>query len=159
MLGKLTTPEIERLLTKEVVGRVGCTDGHMVYVVPISYAYDGEYIYCHTHEGLKVDIMRKNPVVCFEVDHLQNMANWESVVAHGRFEELIDRELRNHALHRLHGRVLPLVSSETTHLSKDWPFPPVDFDRIKGVTFRIRLEEKTGRFEKSPTQAVTFFGI
>jgi len=159
MLGKLTMPEIEKLLTEEVVGRIGCTDGHMVYVVPISYAYDGEYIYCHTHEGLKVDIMRQNPTVCFEVDRLQNMANWQSVVAHGRFEELVDETLRNDALQRLHGRVLPLVSSETTHLSKDWPFQPTELCKIQGVTFRIRLEGKTGRFEKSPAPALTFFSI
>jgi nitroimidazol reductase NimA-like FMN-containing flavoprotein (pyridoxamine 5'-phosphate oxidase superfamily) len=159
MLGKLTMPEIERLLTKEVLGRIGCSDGIMVYVVPISYAYDGEYIYCHTHEGLKIDIMRKNPAVCFEVDHLQDMANWQSVIAHGRFEELKAPQLRIDALQRLHGRVLPLVSSETTHLSHDWPFAPAELDKIEGVTFRIRLEEKTGRYEKSPAPAQTFFSI
>lgn len=159
MLGKLTPAEIEKLLSKEVIGRIGCTDGHMVYVVPISYAYDGEYIYCHTHEGQKIAIMRKNPIVCFEVDHLQNMANWQSVIAHGRFEELPAGELRNDALQRLHGRILPLVSSETTHLSKDWPFPSNELGKIEGVTFRIRLEEKTGRFEVSPPPAITFFTI
>lgn len=142
-------PEVERLLSKEVVGRIGCSDGQRVYVVPISYAYDGTYIYCHTHEGLKVEIMRKNPTVCFEVDHLQNMANWQSVVAHGMFEELTDQALRSDALQQLHGRVLPLVSSETTHLSRDWPFAPSELNKITGVTFRIRLEEKTGRFEES----------
>lgn len=151
--------EIEHLLSKEVIGRIGCTDGKMVYVVPISYAYDGEYIYCHTHEGLKIDIMRRHPDVCFEVDHLQNMANWQSVIAHGRFEELRDPELRRDALERLHGRILPLVSSETTHLSNDWPFRPGDMNNIQGVTFRIRLEEKSGRFEKSPAPAQTFFSI
>ncbi len=159
MLGKLTMPEIERLLTKEVIGRIGCTDGQMVYVVPISYAYDGEYVYCHTHEGMKVDMMRRHPEVCFEVDHLQNMANWQSVVAHGRFEELTDTALRNDALQRLHSRVLPLVSSETTHLSRDWPFAPVELAKIQGVTFRLRLYDKTGRFEKSPAPAQTFFSI
>jgi len=159
MLGKLTMPEIERLLSKEVVGRIGCTDGEKVYVVPISYAYDGEYIYCHTHEGLKVDLMRKHPIVCFEVDHLQNMANWQSVIAHGRFEELRDPSLKKEALERLHGRILPLVSSETTHLSRDWPFAPADANTIDGVTFRIRLEEKTGRFERPPAPAQTFFSI
>jgi nitroimidazol reductase NimA-like FMN-containing flavoprotein (pyridoxamine 5'-phosphate oxidase superfamily) len=152
-------PEIERLLSKEVVGRIGCTDGERVYVVPISYAYDGEYIYCHTREGLKLDMMRRHPIVCFEVDHLQNMANWQSVIAHGRFEELNDLALKKEALERLNGRVLPLVSSETTHLSKDWPFAPADATKIDGVTFRIRLEEKTGRFEKSPAPAQTFFSI
>jgi len=159
MLGKLTMSEVERLLNKEVVGRIGCTDGERVYVVPISYAYDGEYIYCHTHEGLKVDLMRNHPEVCFEVDHLQNMANWQSVIAHGKFEELKDLALKQDALERLHGRILPLVSSETMHLSKDWPFAPADVNKIDGVTFRIRLEEKTGRFERSTSPAQTFFSI
>jgi nitroimidazol reductase NimA-like FMN-containing flavoprotein (pyridoxamine 5'-phosphate oxidase superfamily) len=159
MLGHLTLPEIEKLLTKEVVGRIGCSDANQVYVVPISYAYDGQYIYCHTHEGLKVQIMRSNPKVCFEVDHLHNMANWQSVIAQGVFEELKDKELRKDALQRLHGRILPLVSSETTHLSHDWPFRPSELNKIAGVTFRIRLEEKTGRFETSPVAAQTFFSI
>ncbi|MDO6429517.1 pyridoxamine 5'-phosphate oxidase family protein [Flavitalea sp. BT771] len=159
MLGKLTMPEIERFLSKEVIGRIGCSDGQMVYVVPISYAYDGTYIYCHTHEGLKVDIMRKNPNVCFEVDQLHNMANWQSVVAHGIFEELKDEALRTDALQRLHGRILPLVSSETTHLSRDWPFDSSELYKITGVTFRIRLEEKTGRFERSPVIPQAFFSI
>ena len=152
-------PEIERLLSKEVVGRIGCTDGEMVYVVPISYAYDGEYVYCHTHEGLKVQLMRKHPAVCFEVDHLHNMGNWQCVIAHGRFEELTDTDKRNHALQKLHERVLPLVSSETTHLSADWPFPPAEFSRIEGVTFRIRLSDKSGRYEKSQTLMQSFFSI
>ncbi|HLZ89085.1 MAG TPA: pyridoxamine 5'-phosphate oxidase family protein [Puia sp.] len=159
MIGKLTPPEIEKLLSKEVVGRLGCSDGEMVYVVPISFHYDGEYVYCHTHEGLKIDIMRKHPVVCFEVDRMHNMANWQSVVAHGRFEELTDPILRSQALQRLHERVLPMVSSETTHLSPDWPFTPLELNKIVGVTFRIRLEEKTGRYEKSHSVAQTFFSI
>jgi len=159
MIGKLTTPEIEKLLSKQVVGHIGCSNGEMVYVVPISYTYDGEYVYCHTHEGLKVDIMRKHPRVCFEVDHLHNMGNWQSVVAHGEFEELKDPAVRNHALQKLHERVLPVVSSETTHLSPDWPFPPAEFGKIGGVTFRIRLEDKSGRYEKSSTLMQSFFSI
>jgi uncharacterized protein len=157
MLGNLTIPEIEALLRKQVVGRIGCSNGEMVYVVPISYTYDGEYVYCHTHEGLKVEIMRKHPRICFEVDHLHNMGNWQSVVAHGDFEELRDPALRNYALQKLHERVLPVVSSETTHLSQDWPFPPEEFSKIIGVTFRIRLRDKSGRYEKSPTLMTNFY--
>lgn len=159
MIGKLSSPEIEKLLHKEVVGRLGCSDGNIVYVIPISYHYDGEYVYCHTHSGMKVDIMRQHPLVCFEVDKLHDMANWQSVVAHGRFEELTDPSLRQDALQKLHERILPVVSSETTHLSPDWPFAPAELNKIKGITFRIRLEEKSGRYEKSPALAQMFFSI
>src|SRR5215472_8186348 len=105
MFGELTTPQIEALLEREVVGRLGCSNGNRPYIVPISYHYDGEYIYCHTREGLKIDIMRKNPLVCFEVDHLTDMANWETVIVHGYFEELTDPEARRRALDKLYHRV------------------------------------------------------
>ncbi|HVS96622.1 MAG TPA: pyridoxamine 5'-phosphate oxidase family protein [Puia sp.] len=159
MLGTLTMPEIEKLLRKEVVGRIGCSDGKMMYVVPISYVYDGDSVFCHSHEGLKVQIMREHPTVCFEVDHMQNMGNWQSVISHGQFEELTDPAQRNAALQKLHERILPVISSETTHLSPDWPFPPAEFDKIEGVTFRIRLEDKSGRFERSHTLFQSFFSI
>jgi nitroimidazol reductase NimA-like FMN-containing flavoprotein (pyridoxamine 5'-phosphate oxidase superfamily) len=153
MLGILNIQEIEDLLSKQFVGRIGCYHGDSIYVVPISYAYDGEYVYCHTDEGMKIDIMRNNPQVCFEVDHLHNMANWQSVIAWGKFEELTDAAERNKALHQLHQRILPLIASETVHLSPDWPFPPAELSKIRGITFRIRLGKKTGRFEKTHIQA------
>jgi nitroimidazol reductase NimA-like FMN-containing flavoprotein (pyridoxamine 5'-phosphate oxidase superfamily) len=92
--------------------------------------------------------MRKHSAVCFEVDHLDNMANWQSVIAHGQFDEIRDSGLRKEALHRLFDRKLPFINSETMRLSKEWPFVPVDVNKIDGVTFRIRLEEKTGRYER-----------
>ncbi|MBS1562754.1 MAG: pyridoxamine 5'-phosphate oxidase family protein [Bacteroidetes bacterium] len=154
MMGKLSDMEIEEVLKTQFVGRIGCCAGNESYVVPISYAYDGHYIYGRTKEGKKIDMMRRNPSVCFEVDEMKDMANWRSVITQGLFEELTDRPKRNEALHILVERILPLVSSETTHLTKLWPFPDDDVDGIKGVVFRIRLTEKTGRFENN---AVTEF--
>ena len=155
MLGVLSAAEVEKVLEREVIGRIGCTRGDRVYVVPISYAYDGEFVYCHTSEGMKVDFMRSNPKVCFEVDNLNNMANWQSAIAWGTFEELTDPEQRRKALHKLHERILPFIASETVRLSPDWPFPPEELNRIPGITFRIRLSEKTGRFEM--TDSKSFF--
>lgn len=155
MLGVLNAAEIERLLERQVVGRVGCSKDGKTYVVPISYAYDGEYVYCHTHDGMKIDYMRHNPNVCFEVDHLHNMANWQSAITWGTFEELTDPEQRTKALQKLHQRILPFVASETVQLSPDWPFPPEELNKIPGITFRIRLTEKTGRFEM--TDSETFY--
>ena len=148
MIGNLTIPETENLVRKEVLGRLACGQGDNIYVVPISYVYDGEYIYCHTREGLKIDIMRKQPKVCFEVDHLQNMASWQSAVITGTFEELTNPEERSQALKKLHERILPMPSSQTTHLSPEWPFPPEELNKIPGITFRIRPEKITGRFER-----------
>jgi nitroimidazol reductase NimA-like FMN-containing flavoprotein (pyridoxamine 5'-phosphate oxidase superfamily) len=148
MFGKLTTNEVERLIHDQFIGRVGCHADNTTYVVPISYAYDGDYIYGHTLEGMKVNMMRKNPKICFEVDSTSNLSNWQSVIAWGEFEELGAGLERNEALRKLEERKLPILRSETMQLSSQWPFPS-DVSEIGGIVFRIKLGEKTGRFERN----------
>jgi uncharacterized protein len=147
MFGTLTDTQIEETLSANILGRIGCYDGDKVYIVPISYAYKDNTIYCHTREGMKIDMMRKNPNVCFEVDELSNMANWKSVIAWGKFEEIDEHAQRHDALEYLVQRVLPLESSETTHLAPNWPFRPDNLNEIKGIVFKITIDTKTGRYE------------
>lgn len=45
MLGELNRAQIDQVLRGELVGRVGCHAGGQTYVVPITYVYDGEYVY------------------------------------------------------------------------------------------------------------------
>ncbi len=149
MLGKLSTSEIEQVLHGELVGRIGCYADGEIYVVPVSYAYDGQCVYVRAWAGKKITMMRKNPSVCFEVDSFQSMANWKSVIATGYFEEITDPGDRDAAVKILLNRSLPLVSSETMHITREWPFPPKDTTEAKGIIFRIRLIDKSGRFEKS----------
>ena len=61
--------EIEAILAKATVLRLGLWDGAEPYVVPLSYGYDGSCLYVHSaHEGRKIDILRRFPRVCFEVE-------------------------------------------------------------------------------------------
>ena len=149
MIGKLTEEQIEKLLHASLIGRIGChSDGH-TYVVPISYAYDGDYIYAHTGEGMKLQMMRSNPNVCFEVDDIRDLSHWSSVIGWGQFRELTGTEERNRALKALLNRHLPIVTSGTTQLGDSWPFVPNDLEEIPGIVFQIQLSKKTGRFETS----------
>jgi nitroimidazol reductase NimA-like FMN-containing flavoprotein (pyridoxamine 5'-phosphate oxidase superfamily) len=109
MLGNLKAIEIESILKHQVVARLGCHADNVTYVVPLSYAYDGVYLYGRSQEGMKIDLMRKNPRVCIQADIMENMANWQSVVAWGDFEELTDTPLRNDALQKLVNRKLPFM--------------------------------------------------
>jgi uncharacterized protein len=152
MFGTLRENEIEDLLRTQIIGRIGCHAFGMTYVVPISYVYDGEFVYAHTTEGLKVNMMRQNRQLCFQVDDTKDLANWKSVISWGQFEELTDRSQKEIALAKLSERKLPIISSNTMHLSNQWPFDASDIDEIKGIFFRIRLCDKTGRFEKHEEQ-------
>jgi len=147
MIDKLTNEEIEKTLHQNFVGRIGCHVNGLTYIVPVSYAYKDGYIYVRSFEGMKVNIMRANPAVCFEVDTMLDMSNWRCIIARGNFEELPHGEERNKGLRILMERKLPALSSVNARLSKEWPFITDDYDSIPGVVFRILLTEKTGRFE------------
>lgn len=154
MSGNLTAAEIEQVLGKQIIGRIGCHADGTTYVVPINFTYDGAFVYCFTQEGMKISLMRKNPQVCFQTDEIENMANWKSVIVWGTFEELQEDRERREALDKLVDRVMPMVSSERVHQSADWPFTNNITEAVKGVVFRIRLTKKTGRFEKSTQSAL-----
>jgi nitroimidazol reductase NimA-like FMN-containing flavoprotein (pyridoxamine 5'-phosphate oxidase superfamily) len=141
MVGDLNASEVERVLSDSIIGRVGCHAFGRTYVVPITYAYDGTYVYAHSADGMKLHMMRSNPHVCFEVDQMDDLANWESVIAAGTFEELhgVDAD---RALRLLIDRIDPLVSQPpgaSVHPKSGM---------VPAVLYRIRLEEKTGRFER-----------
>ncbi len=151
MLGELDRDQIEQVLRSEVVGRIGCHDAGRPYVVPITYAYDGHAIYGHSTEGEKLHMMRANPFVCFEVEQLEDLANWRSVIAWGEFEEL-DGEEAERALQLIVNRLRPLIASTTAHPGIEQASRPERHGHEPGsrsaVFYRILLQQKTGRFEK-----------
>ena len=98
MLGLLTPHQIEDVLQKELIGRIGCHADLITYVVPVTYVYDEDCIYAHSAEGTKLEMMRKNPSVCFEVDHMHSMVDWQSVIAWGEYEEIINETERSTAI-------------------------------------------------------------
>jgi hypothetical protein len=141
MLGELNAAQTEDLLRNSVIGRIGCHAFGKTYVVPITYAYDGKAIYAHSKEGMKLHMMRENPHVSFEVDYIDSVGNWESVIAFGLFQELAGDEARkrfawlvDELSNRLNG-----PPGETVH--------PTD-GTAPAVVYRIVLEEKSGRFER-----------
>ncbi len=147
MFGQLNEEQVEQLLQRQYVGRIGCTANSIVYVVPVGYAYDGTSVYAHSLEGMKMAMMRENPEVCFEVDDTSDISNWQSVIGWGRFEEL-EGEERVEAIKLLAKRNIPVAASTTAKLVPEYPFYPGDFNEIEGIVYRIKLAKKGGRFEK-----------
>ncbi len=61
--------EIEAVIHQSRVFRLGLSDDDMPYIVPLCFGYQDQTIYVHgSYKGRKVDILRKNPMVCFEFD-------------------------------------------------------------------------------------------
>lgn len=148
MLGILTKGEIEELLYGSNLGRIGCSYNGKTYVVPVNYIYDGRSVIAHSTEGLKIQIMRKNPSVCFEVDDISNNKNWKSVIAQGTYMEITGERERYDAMKLFVDRMLKLKISTTAHPPELEPERLHNSSSAKPVIYRILLTEKTGRYEK-----------
>lgn len=142
MLGELNREQTEQVLRSEVIGRIGCHSHGKTYVVPVTYAYFDGAIHGHSGPGMKLEMMRANPEVCFEVDDLEGLSNWRSVIAWGRFEELHGQDAMN-TMQKLAEHLMPMMTSETSQ-----PHGSGGADPSEAVVYRIKLREMTGRFEK-----------
>lgn len=150
MLGQLTPEEMEELLRSQMVGRIGCNDGNMTYVVPVSYLYDQGVLLCHSRDGLKIEMMRRNPNVCFEVDDIKGYDHWQSVICWGIYEELTEEEDIAYARQFFNDYMLEMKTEETAappHLQEE-RFRGAQPEYIPAIYYRIHLQKITGRFER-----------
>jgi len=64
--------EIESIISRALVCRIALSDNNVPYIVAMNFGYSGEkgrklYFHCAA-EGRKIDMIRKNNYVCFELD-------------------------------------------------------------------------------------------
>lgn len=149
MLGRLNQSEIETVLHRQSIGRIGYHADGKVHIVPVVYAYDGVRILCHSREGQKIRAMRANPNVCFEVEQIDDLTNWQSVVAWGTYEELTG-DAAALAIGFLVDALTKLVGVDAPPgASRSSITPPGHgAEAADAVVYCLHLSEKTGRFER-----------
>ena len=150
MNGELNEQQINNILTSQLIGRLACCEDKYPYIVPVTFAYDENYIYGQSVEGRKLELLRKNPNVCFEVDIANDIANWQSAIIFGQFEEL-KKDAAEEARILLFNKAMPLMTKSSIHLhehDEGERHELSDKSRIKPIMFRIKINEKTGRFER-----------
>ncbi|HEK19610.1 pyridoxamine 5'-phosphate oxidase family protein [Mucilaginibacter sp. 44-25] len=148
MLGELNDTQIDALLKAELTGRIGCQAAGVVYIVPVNYVYDGTNIYGHSAKGMKIDVMRENPEVCFEVDKIKDITTWQSVIAWGKFEEITEMDEQQKVLQKLTDRISPFIMDDSVTREHGFVDEESDIGTIKElIMYKIVLHKKTGRFE------------
>lgn len=135
---ELTHEECEKILARNIVGRIAYSFRDRVHIEPVHYAYDAGWLYGRTSPSAKLDVLRHSRWVAFEVDEVDGLFDWRSVVAHGGFYVLeeggsrMDRLIRQRAIQNLR-RVIPATGTA------DDPVPQRD------VLFRIHVDRMSGR--------------
>lgn len=82
----LTTEQCHALLASQNVGRLAFTFRDRVDIEPVHYVFRDGWIWGRTQHGTKVEILAHHPWVAFEVDKVEALFTWQSVVVHGRVE-------------------------------------------------------------------------
>lgn len=142
MLGDLNKKEMIDLLESQVIGRLGCSLDGETYIVPINFVYRDNAIYAHSGKGKKIEMMRLNPKVCFQVDEIKDTFRWKSAILWGNFVELHGEE-RQQAMQGIIHRIMPLTdrpSEEPSH-----GIPSEEHSNI--IVYKIDLTEATGKYE------------
>ncbi|WP_341835644.1 pyridoxamine 5'-phosphate oxidase family protein [Chitinophaga pollutisoli] len=151
MIANMTPEQIDLVLSKHAAGRICCTDGMKPYVVPVSYAFNGNYLVAHSRPGMKIDIMRSNPNVCFQVDEIDDLTNWRSVIVWGQYEEVNDPKERYYLMKFLVSHLLQYHAGElagVAEMRRELDSADRELPVDRPIVYRIRIKEKTGRSEK-----------
>ncbi|THF65992.1 pyridoxamine 5'-phosphate oxidase family protein [Pseudothauera nasutitermitis] len=136
--------EIDAILGAARLMRIALTDGNVPFLVPVFYAYDGQALYFHSApQGSKVEIMKRNDLVCFEVsiDHgiiedemiCDFEARHRTVIGLGRTRFVGDRAEKI--------RALDLIVARFTNRAFEYPVANLD----RTLVVRIDIDSVKGK--------------
>ncbi len=137
--------KIESIVKASYAVRLGFIDEGEVYIVPLNFGYsnrNGQYVfYFHSaKEGRKIDLMRTNPKVGFELDTGYKLSSsdiacectssYQSVIGTGTVSIIEERKEKEFALNR--------VMHHSTG-KEDWTFNEKMFHSV--CVFKLEVEK------------------
>ena len=140
LIRELPSSECYRLISGTHFGKLGCAKENQPYVLPFYFAYHERYFYSFSTIGRKVEWMRTNHRVCVEIDEINSLQCWWSIVILGQYEEIHEHE----------EKLRQLASQLLNQHPQGWE-PAYATTRMAAserplviVYFRISIDEMTG---------------
>jgi len=99
---EITDPKVkEGILAQSNICRIAMNDAEAPYILPFNYGYRDNCIYIHSAaEGKKIDLIKNNSKVCFEIEEEaeivkhEKACNWattyKSIVGYGKMNIIND---------------------------------------------------------------------
>ncbi len=153
---ELESSEMEELVSRNNVGRLGLSVNDEPYVVPVSYAYHEGKIYFHSRKGKKTEYLEKNPRVCFQIDEVYENGSWKSVIIYGKAKFIKDFQSGMRILFEKF--MEPFMKDEDAAIARDRMenflstvsgirTPPSEGGGMQMYVYEIEIEEMTGKQE------------
>lgn len=108
--------ELEQIIRSCDVCRLGLSENNIPYIVPMNFGYELDShvltLYFHSAaKGKKLDILKNNPNVCFELDFGHELVakenacsysmKYQSIIGNGVAEFITDMQEQNRALSKM----------------------------------------------------------
>jgi len=132
------------MIRSATICRLGFVNENYAYIVPLNFGYQGGILYFHTGpKGRKIDLIRANPKVTFEIDteHTikkgDNACDWnmvyQSIMGRGVASFITNREQKRQAL--------DIIMKQ--YSDKVWVFP----DEKVAITtlFQVQIQSVSAR--------------
>ena len=154
---EMSGAECNDALSRAKFGRLACAHHNRPYVLPLNFAFDGDsYLYFFTTLGQKIEWMRSNSLVCFEIDEVKSHNHWSSIIVFGSYEELPDNVeyevARSRANEFLQKRVMWWEPAYIAQEHRDQPHS------LAPIFFRIKIENVTGHRANSDDSETNIAG-
>ena len=99
---------IEEIISRSKVCKLAMCDGNIPYIVPMSFGFMDNTLYFHSApKGKKIEILKKNPNVCFEFEILTQVIQsakackwgmkYKSVIGFGTASFIAEDDLKRQA--------------------------------------------------------------
>lgn len=136
---------IKSIMEEAIDCRIGLCEDNKPYIVPMNFGYKDNCLYIHSAlEGKKINILKKNNNICFEVDIKNelvksgNPCNWSmkylSVIGYGKA----------HFIEDLNEKALGLNIIMQKYTGKeDFHFPEAALSKV--AVMKVEIEEITGK--------------
>ena len=145
--------EIEAIIRSANVCHLGLIDGDMPYIVPLCFGYRDDTLYFHTSpKSRKLDLIRKHPRVCFEMDILSDTVpaeapcdwnlHYRSVIGFGTASVIDDKEAKRSAL--------SVIMDQYTQGPYHFPDNKLEITAV----IKVAVEHMTGRRSKTGSATV-----
>ena len=136
---------IHDIISRSAICRLGLVQDGAVYVVPVNYAYEDGFIYIHSaSEGKKIDIIRRNPQVSFEIEYFGEIVKGEiacmwgmkyrSVMGTGTIAFIVDHDSKKGGLN--------LLMKKYSGGGKP-DYDPAALEKV--LLLKLRIESMTGK--------------
>jgi len=133
----LSDAEAREVLADLHLGRLAYVEGPRIEIRPVGYAFDGEWLFGRMGPGSKVEALLHHRWVTFQVDDVESLWSWRSILVHGAVHFL---ETGGGAeAERVRARALEALAATVPSLGS-----PDDPGRFRDLIFGIIPQELSG---------------